>query len=119
MASAAVEDEKLLEALARSQLPLELCPLSNVCTGVVKSIDRHPVRKMFERGLFVTINTDDPQMFGNSLAQEYRLLEERLGFSRPELRTLILNAISASWLSPAKKSALSASFRSDPAWQEI
>ena len=114
----AVEDEKLLDALACSQLPLELCPLSNVCTGVVKSIDEHPVRKLFERGLFITINSDDPKMFGNSLAQEYRLLEERLGFSRPELRTLILNAITASWLPPAKKSELSASFRLDPAWLE-
>ena len=114
----AVEDEKLLDALALSQLPLELCPLSNVCTGVVKSIDEHPVRKLFERGLFITINSDDPQMFGNSLAQEYRLLEERLGFSRPELRTLILNAITASWLPPAKKSELTASFCADPAWLE-
>ena len=58
-------------------------------------------------------------MFGNSLAQEYRLLVERLGFSRSELLTLLLNALSASWLPPAKKSALTASFPSDPAWQEI
>lgn len=114
----AIEDEKLLDSLARSQLPLELCPLSNVCTGVVKSIDEHPVRKLFERGLFLTINTDDPQMFGNSLAQEYRLLVERLGFSRSDVRALILNALSASWLPAAKKSALTASFLSDPAWLE-
>ena len=114
----AIEDERLLDALARSQLPLELCPLSNVCTGVVRSIDKHPVRKLFERGLFLTINTDDPQMFGNSLAQEYRLLVERLGFSRSEVLTLILNALSASWLPAAQKSALTACFLSDPAWQE-
>ena len=57
-------------------------------------------------------------MFGSSLAQEYRLLEERLGFSRPELRALILNAISASWLPPAKKSKLSASFCADHVWLE-
>jgi adenosine deaminase len=83
---------------------------------VVKSINEHPARKLFERGLLITINTDDPKMFGNSLAEEYRLLEERLGFSRPELRSLILNAISASWLPPERKSAMQAQFRADPAW---
>ena len=114
----AIEDEELLDYLVKTQLPLELCPLSNVRTGVVKSIDDHPARKLFERGLFITINTDDPKMFGNSLAEEYRLLEERQGFSRPELRSLIMNAISASWLSPERKQAMQAQFRADPAWQE-
>jgi len=59
-----------------------------------------------------------PKMFGNGLAEEYRLLVERLGFSRPELRTLILKAVSASWLPPERKSALLAEFTTDPAWQE-
>jgi adenosine deaminase len=110
------EDETLLAYLAETQLLLELCPFSNVCTGVVQSIDDHPVRKFFERGLFITINSDDPKMFGNSLAQEYCLLEERLGFSRPELRSLILNAISASWLSFERKTEMSAAFCAAPAW---
>jgi adenosine deaminase len=114
----AIEDEKLLAYLADTRLPLELCPLSNVRTGVVKSIDEHPARKLFERGLFITINSDDPKMFGNSLAEEYRLLEERLGFSRPELRTLILNAIFASWLPPERKLAMQTQFCADPAWRE-
>ena len=114
----ASEDDDLLVYLAETQSPLEVCPLSNVRTGVVKNIDSHPVRKLFERGLFITVNTDDPKMFGNSLAEEYRLLEERLGFSRPELRSLILNAVSASWLPPERKSAMQAQFRADPAWQE-
>jgi adenosine deaminase len=113
----AVEDEELLDSLAKTQIPLELCPLSNVCTGVVKSIDAHPARKLFERGLCITINTDDPKMFGNSLAQEYRLLEERLGFSSQELRTLILNGIGASWLQTERKAEMAASFCGDPAWQ--
>ena len=112
------EDEKLLDYLAETHLPLEVCPLSNVRTGVVQSIDVHPVRKLFERGLCITINTDDPKMFGNSLAQEYRMLEEHLGFSPQEIRTLILNAISASWLPAERKPVMIAQFCSDPAWQE-
>ncbi len=114
----ASEDEALQAYLAETQLPLELCPLSNVRTGVVKSIEGHPAHKLFERGLFITINSDDPKMFGNSLAQEYCLLEERLGFSRPELRSLILNAISASWLSSERKTEMSAAFCAAPAWLE-
>ena len=114
----AAEEEELLAYLADRQIPLEVCPLSNVRTGVVKSIDEHPVRKLFERGLLITINTDDPKMFGNSLAEEYRLLEEYLGFSRPELRSLILNAISAAWLPPERKQAMRDQFCADPAWQE-
>jgi adenosine deaminase len=113
------EDEALLDVLADTQLPLELCPSSNVCTGVVNSIDEHPVRGLFEHGLCLTINSDDPRMFGTSLAGEYRLLEERLGFSRQEVRTLILNGISASWLPVERKQAMADQFCTDPAWLEV
>jgi adenosine deaminase len=114
----AFEDESLLDYLADTQLPLEVCPLSNVRTGVVASVQAHPVRKYFERGLFVTINTDDPKMFGNSLADEYRLLETQFMFSRDELRALILQGIRAAWLSIEKKQKLVDEFVQAPAWLE-
>ncbi|HEX7475133.1 MAG TPA: adenosine deaminase [Dehalococcoidales bacterium] len=114
----AIEDEQLLEYLAEKKIPLEVCPLSNVRTGVVKSIDTHPVRKFFERGIVVTINTDDPKMFGNSLAEEYRLLEERLGFSRDDIRTLILQAIDSAWLPEAEKRQTAEQFKMDESWNE-
>ena len=114
----AVEDESLLDYLAETHIPLEVCPLSNVRTGVVKSIDEHPARRLFERGLCITINTDDPKMFGNSLAEEYRLLEEHLGFSRLDLLSLILNGISAAWLPPERKAEMTRVFCADPAWKE-
>ncbi len=94
-----------------------MCPLSNVRTGVVPSIDDHPVRRYYDRGIPVTVNTDDPKMFGNSLAEEYRLLEERLGFSRREIRELIQGAALASWLDEPRKQALLASLERDPAWR--
>lgn len=112
----AIEDKSLIEYLARTQLPLECCPLSNVRTGVVKSIDVHPVKKFFDAGLLVTISTDDPAMFGNSLAQEYQLLEERLGFSRDDIRILILNGIKASWLPDDRKKAMAERFIKDNNW---
>lgn len=111
------EDERLLAYLAANQIPLEMCPLSNVRTGVVATLRDHPVRDYFERGIVVTINTDDPKMFGNSLAEEYRLLVEHLGFSHAEIRALIAQAIRAAWLPEIKKQKLLESFQNDPAWK--
>jgi adenosine deaminase len=114
----AIEDETLMRYLAEKQIPLECCPLSNVRTGVVKSIEAHPVKKFFDAGLLVTINTDDPAMFGNSLAQEYQMLEERLGFSRDEVRRVILNGVKASWLSDGRKKLLTDTFVKDENWMK-
>ena len=114
----AIEDESLLKYLAKRKIPLEVCPLSNIRTGVVRSIDLHPVRRFFKEGLVVTINTDDPKMFGNSLAEEYRLLEKRLGFSRDEIRSLILSAIDASWLPNDRKRQLTEQFQMDESWNK-
>jgi adenosine deaminase len=113
------EDEKLMDYLAERQIPLELCPLSNVRTGVVGSIRELPARRFFEHGLAVTINTDDPKMFGNSLAEEYLLLENELGFSRAEIRTLILQGIRSSWLPSDRKQELESSFVRELVWQEV
>ena len=112
----AIEDDSLMAYLAQTQIPLEVCPLSNVRTGVVKSIDVHPVKEFYKRGLMVTISTDDPAMFGNSLAEEYQLLEERLVFSRDDIRTLILNGIKASWLPKNRKQTLINNFKIDVNW---
>jgi len=114
----AAEDETLLDYLAERRIPLEMCPLSNLRTGVITALDRHPIRRFFNRGLLVTVNTDDPAMFGNSLAGEYLGLMETLDFSRDEIRTLILQAVQASWLPESEKAELAGSFRGDPAWSE-
>ncbi len=110
------EDASLLDFLAEHRIPLEMCPISNLRTGVIAAIAEHPIRRYFDRGLLVTVNTDDPRMFGNSLAEEYRCLEAVLGFSRDEIRTLILQGIDASWLPEDSKCRLSESCRRDPAW---
>jgi adenosine deaminase len=112
----AYEDDSLMNYLAEHCIPLEVCPVSNLKLGVVDSLKNHPVRRFFEQGIVVTINTDDPKMFGNSLATEYEALEKELGFSREDIRTLILNGIQASWLSENSKKEMSEIFRQDPAW---
>ena len=116
-ATRAEEDPALVDYLAEHRIPLELCPISNLRTNVVPSIDAHPVRRYFERGLLVTINTDDPEMFGNSLAQEFQALVEVHGFTRDEIRTLILNAVMASWLPADRRRQLAEDLQDDPDWR--
>jgi adenosine deaminase len=112
----AIEDERLVDYIAEHRIPIEICLISNVKTRVVESIEKHPVRHYFEKGIPISINTDDPMMFGNSLAEEYHVLEKNLGFSREEIRTIILQAIEASWLPEDKKQELVKAFRDDPKW---
>jgi adenosine deaminase len=70
-----------------------MCPLSNVRTNVVDCLREHPIRRFFDAGIVVTVNTDDPKMFQTSLAEEYRLLGRECGFTKPEIRAMILSAV--------------------------
>jgi adenosine deaminase len=85
-------------------------------TKTVESIEKHPVRHYFDRGISVSINTDDPKMFGTSLAEEYRVLGAKPGFSREEIRTIILQSIEASCLPEDKKRQLVQRFHREPVW---
>lgn len=100
------EDPALLDHLADRQIPLEMCPISNVRTGVVASLADHPIRMYKQRGLLVTINTDDPAMFQTSLAHEYRELCRVHEFERADILAFIADAVAASWLADEKKSSL-------------
>lgn len=113
----AIEDATLVQTLVALHTPLEVCPLSNVRTGVVNSIAEHPIRKLFNRGVVVTINTDDPMMFGNSLALEYATLVSELGFMQSEIKQIILQTIQSTWLEDKEKTALKTSFLNDPNWK--
>ena len=69
----AIEDPQLVALLAERRVPLEACPISNLRTGVVPSLAVHPIRALFDAGVMVTVNTDDPKMFNTSLEDEYEL----------------------------------------------
>jgi adenosine deaminase len=112
----AYEDPSLVEYLTEMQIPLEMCPISNVRTGAVDKPADHPIRQYFDAGIAVTVNTDDPKMFDTSLAKEYRSLVEECGFSRRDIRGLILAAIESSWLPGDRKQSLQKSFIQDPSW---
>jgi adenosine deaminase len=112
----AIEDPELMRHLAETQLPVEMCPLSNVATGVVDSIAVHPIRQFFDQGVLVTVNSDDPAMFGNSLTGDYAALMSELAFTPDEIRKFILNGIESSWLDSERKSALRNEFTATEGW---
>ncbi len=105
-ALSAIEDEHLLQELKmRSTAALELNPTSNVRTGVCPSFAAHPLREYFDRGLLVTLNSDDPAFFGSDLANEFLLAHTQQAFTRNELRRLAANSIQASFLPEAEKAS--------------
>lgn len=100
-----IEDEKLLDYLKQSQIPVEVSPTSNYHLGIINKGDNHPIRKMVDAGVYCTINSDDPAMFSTTLSQEYELLYAQ-GFSKTELLTLNENGINASFLTSVEKKKL-------------
>ena len=105
-ALSAIQDAGLMDELKARKIPLELNPTSNVRTGVCPSFAAHPLRRYFEAGLLVTVNSDDPAFFGSDVANEYLLAHTEQGFSREELRQLAANSILASFLPESEKARL-------------
>ena len=104
--TSAVRDPRLMEYLAEHRIPLEVCPTSNVRTRAVPSIEEHPLRTMVDAGLLVTINSDDPPMFGTTLNDEYAVAARLLGYGPAELAGLARDAVTASFLSGPEQARL-------------
>jgi aminodeoxyfutalosine deaminase len=96
-------DTDLMEVLAERQIPLEICITSNLRTGCCPTLEEHPVRRYFDAGLMVTLNSDDPAMFQSDLQDEYRLARDSFGFTAEHLRELAANSIEASFLPATRK----------------
>ncbi len=105
-ATRAIEDPALVDHLAEHRIPIELCVISNVRTGAVKTIAEHPAREYFERGIPLSVSTDDPKLFNTCLAEEYLALHTDLGFSVPEIHSLIEQGVQSSWLPDEGKNDL-------------
>jgi aminodeoxyfutalosine deaminase len=99
----AIHDPELIHLLSERQVPLEICVTSNVRTGCCPTLQDHPVRRYFDEGLMVTLNSDDPTMFGSDLEGEYLLAHNAFGFTEEHLRELASNSIEASFLPPEQK----------------
>jgi adenosine deaminase/aminodeoxyfutalosine deaminase len=102
-ALSAGKDPELIDVLATKQVPVEICITSNLRTGCCVRLEDHPVREYFENGLMVTLNSDDPAIFGSDLCAEYWLAHTEFQLTLEHLRELAGNSIEASFLPPRKK----------------
>ena len=87
----AIQDAELMAELRERDIPLEICITSNVCTGAVASLDMHPIRRLFDAGVPITLNSDDPALFNTTLTREYQIAADRFGFTEAELRGIAEN----------------------------
>jgi adenosine deaminase/aminodeoxyfutalosine deaminase len=102
-ALSAIDDATLVQELKKRGVALELNPTSNVKTGVCSSFAAHPLRRYFDAGLLVTLNSDDPAFFGSDVANEYLLAHTEQEFTREELRELAKNSMRGSFLPDSVK----------------
>ncbi len=101
-----VQDTSLIDYLVHHRVPLEVCPTSNIATRAVEDLDLHPIREMYDAGVFVTVNSDDPPMFGTHLNREYEIAGHLLELDEHGIADLAKNAVAASFMDEPAKAAL-------------
>lgn len=100
----AIQDEELMDYLAKTQIPLEVCITSNTFTKkIVKEAKNHPIKTFFEKGIKVTVNTDDPVFFKSDLLNEYWICYKELNFTMDEIKQLIINSFESTYLPENEK----------------
>lgn len=95
--TSATQDPELLTHLVEHRIPLEICPTSNIATRAVATLEDHPIKQMYEAGVVVTVNSDDPPMFGTTLNQEYAVAARLLDLDEQGLKGLAQNAVDESF----------------------
>jgi adenine deaminase len=96
----------LVGRLAREQIALTVCPLSNLRLRVVDDLAHHPLRRMLDKGLLVTVNSDDPAYFGGYVNDNYTAVSDALALGRDAIATLVRNGIKASLMQAAEKDSM-------------
>jgi adenosine deaminase len=109
----AMEDAALVERLARDKMALTVCPLSNLRLCVVADLKHHPLKRMMDRGLFVTINSDDPAYFGGYMNENFRAIGSSTGLDQKAMSTLARNGFAASFAPAAEKAQMLDAFDQD------
>ena len=98
-----LKDEKLVEKLSESQIPLTVCPLSNIKLRVFNKLEEHNLKKMLDKKLMVMVNSDDPAYFGGYLNQNLIETQAALNLSKDEVKTLLVNSFKSSFLNEEQK----------------
>lgn len=101
-----IDDPELVVYLRDHRVVLDISPSSNILTGAAASWEQHPLRRLYDAGVLVTINSDDPTFFCTTLTEEYRRVTQHFGFTVDELCVLVLNSAQAAFLPPEEKAAL-------------
>ena len=101
-----LDDEKLVQELVKRNIPLTLCPLSNLKLKVIQNITDHPLKKMMEKELVVTINSDDPAYFWWYIEENYLVMAHALDLSKEEIYQLAKNSVNASFLNKKEKNCM-------------
>ncbi|HEV3455271.1 MAG TPA: adenosine deaminase family protein, partial [Thermoanaerobaculia bacterium] len=109
----AVEDPALLAELRERRIPLELCPSSNLCLGVVQDLAHHPFDQLYRAGLRVSVSSDDPAFFNTNLTREYLRLGQTFGYDADQLAGLALAGLRQSFLPVPERTALEARFHAE------
>jgi len=102
----AIEDPALVDRLVRERIPLTVCPLSNVALGVFPSMEHHPIERLLDAGVVVTVNSDDPAYFGGYVADNYVEVQRAFGLGRDAMIRIARNGFEASFLEPDDKRRL-------------
>ena len=100
------EDKHVFDLVRQRGIALEICVTSNIQTKAASSFDTHPIREYFDAGLAVTVNTDNTTVSNTNLTREFKILEDRYGFTHNEMKKLVLNAAQAAFLDEAEKKKL-------------
>ena len=92
-------NKELIEIIKNKQITLEICPTSNICTSIYKNISEMPIKKFINKGINITINTDDTTVCDTNLKQELKLISNAFNLSEEDIKKLQINAIKASFAS--------------------
>jgi aminodeoxyfutalosine deaminase len=106
--TSSTQDPALIQHLAEHRIPLEVCPTSNIATRAVDVLENHPIRAMYDAGVLVTVNSDDPPMFGTTLNHEYEIAARLLDLDAAGMAGIAKNAVTASFMPGPDKVVLAA-----------